>query len=292
MVKLVLGCGYLGLRVARQWLAAGQVVHAVTRSAERANELEREGLKLIVADVSDPGSLADRLPEAETVLYAIGYDATSGKSRKEVQHEGLNAVLDALRRQTGRLIYISTTGVYAQNDGQWIDEESDCKPTREAAKVALAAESLIRGHAFAERAFILRLAGIYGPGRIPHRGDLVAGRAIAAAPNDYVNLIYVDDAVSAILTVEAQGTPPQTYLVSDGHPVRRVDFFAELARLNGAPPPRFETPPSDALAASRSGSNKRISNARIRSELGFAPRCPSYREGLAAIVRESHSGGI
>jgi nucleoside-diphosphate-sugar epimerase len=287
MAKLILGCGYLGLRVARRWHAAGEVVHAVTRSAERANALEQQRLKPIVADVADRTSLAGQLLEVETVLYAIGFDAKAGKSRQEVQLDGLKSVLDALPEKIGRLIYISTTGVYAQDDGRWVDEESECQPTREAAVVALAAESLVRRHALAPRSFILRLAGIYGPGRIPHRADLIAGHAIKAAPDDYLNLIHVDDAVSAILAIEVEGKPPRMFLVSDGQPVRRGAFFAELARLGGAPTPRFEIPPPDVRAASRSGSNKRISNGRIRSELGFAPHYASYREGLAAIVRES-----
>jgi nucleoside-diphosphate-sugar epimerase len=291
MTKLIFGCGYFGLRVARQWIAAGEIVHAVTRSADRADELAREGVRPIVADVAEAKSIAGRLPEAETVLYAVGYDANAGKSRKAVQLDGLRVVLDALdvsaaerRASSARLIYISTTGVYAQTDGQWVDEESECRPTREAAVVALAAESIVRNHALGGRSFILRLAGIYGPGRIPYRGDLLAGRSIAASPDDFVNLIHVDDAVSAILAVEANGAPPRTFLVSDGHPVRRGEFMAEYARLVGGPAPRFEIPPPDVLAASRSGSNKRVSNARIRSELGFSPRYRSFREGLAAIV--------
>ena len=80
------------------------------------------------------------------------------------------------------------------------------------------------------RAFVLRLAGIYGPGRIPHRADLAAGRAIAALPEGHLNLIHVDDAAAAVLAVEAAGHPPRLYLVSDGHPVRRADYLAELAR--------------------------------------------------------------
>jgi nucleoside-diphosphate-sugar epimerase len=296
MSKLILGCGYLGLRVARKWIAAGDVVHAVTRSTERADELAREGLRPVVADVADAESIAGRLPEAETVLYAIGYDAKAGKSRTTVQLEGLTTVLDALsitaaeRRATlGRLIFISTTGVYAQTGGEWVDEESECHPSREAAIVALAAEELIRGHALADQSFVLRLAGMYGPGRIPHRGDLLAGRPVAASPDDFVNLIHVDDAVSAILAVETNGAPPRTFLVSDGHPVRRCEFMAEHARLVGATPPRFEIPPPDVLAASRSGSNKRISSARIRGELRFSPRYPSFREGLAAIVGDENA---
>jgi nucleoside-diphosphate-sugar epimerase len=285
MPKLILGCGYLGSRVARRWLDAGEVVHAVTRSPERAAEFARRGLKPIVADVAAPASLAGQLSEAETVLYAIGYDHREGRSREEVQLAGLRAVLDALPPQTGRLIYISSTGVYGQTSGEWVNEESPCQPTREAGRVALAAEELLARHPLGQRTFVLRLAGIYGPDRIPHRGDLMAGRPIFAIAESYLNLIHVDDAAAAVLAVEAHGRPPRMYLVSDGQPVRRSDWFAELARLFGAPPPRFEPPSPEALAESRSGTDKRISNARIASELHFSPRYPSYREGLTAIVR-------
>ncbi|HEV2968476.1 MAG TPA: NAD-dependent epimerase/dehydratase family protein [Pirellulales bacterium] len=286
MTKLILGCGYLGLRVARRWLEAGEVVHAVTRSPERAAEFARQGLKPIVADVAEPDMLAGRLPEAETVLYAIGYDSRAGRSREEVQLAGLESVLDALPPRTGRLVYISSTGVYGQMSGEWVNEDSPCLPTREAGRVALAAEELLARHPLGERTFALRLAGIYGPDRIPHRGDLMAGRPISAMLESYLNLIHVDDAAAAVLAAEAHGQPPRMFLVSDGHPVRRSDWFAELARLFAAPPPRFEPPSPEALAASRSGTDKRISNARIASELHFSPRYPSYREGLASIVRE------
>jgi nucleoside-diphosphate-sugar epimerase len=286
MSKLILGCGYLGSRVARRWLEAGEVVHAVTRSPARAAEFARRELKPIVADIAAPASLAGKLPEADTVLYAIGYDRGSGSSRDEVQIAGLQAVLEALPSRTGRLVYISSTGVYGQTSGEWLDEESPCQPTREAGRVALAAEELLARHPLGQRAFVLRLAGIYGPDRIPHRRDLMAGRPISAIAESYLNLIHVDDAAAAVLAVEAHGRPPRMFLVSDGHPVRRSDWFAELTRLFAAPPPRFEPPSPEALAASRAGSDKRISNARLLSELHISPRYASYREGLAAIARE------
>jgi nucleoside-diphosphate-sugar epimerase len=288
MAKLIFGCGYLGLRVARRWLAAGDAVFAVTRTSQRAEALERQGIRPIVADVAIRSSLVGRLPEAETLLYAIGYDRTSGRSRETVHVVGLKDILDELPPRIGRIIYISSTGVYGQSAGETVDEQTPCRPTREAGRIALAAEELLAAHALGPRAFILRLAGLYGPGRIPRRSELIDGRPIVAAPESFLNLIHVEDAVEAVLAVEAHGAPPRMYLVSDGHPARRGDYFAELARLLGAPPPRFEPPPKT-LSESRSDSNKRISNARICSELHFVPRFPTYREGLAAIVRESEA---
>jgi nucleoside-diphosphate-sugar epimerase len=284
MSKLILGCGYLGSRVAAGWHAAGHEVFAVTRSAHRAAELERQGLRPIIADVADASSLDSRLPTAETVLYAIGYDASSGRTRDEVQIAGLRQTLDALPADTGRIVFISSTGVYGQTTGRWVDEESPCEPTREAGRTALAAEVLLRAHPLGNRAIILRLAGIYGPGRIPHYRDIAADRPIAAEPNSHLNLIHVEDAAATVFAAESRGQPPRLYLVSDGQPVRRGEYVAALCDHFKLPPAQFAPPPPDVLAQSRSGTDKLISNARLVSELNPAFRFPSYRDGLAALI--------
>ncbi len=284
MSQLILGCGYLGSRVAARWQAAGREVFAVTRSSTRAEELARQGLLPIVADVAEPKSLAGRLPAAQTVLYAIGYEPASGRTREAVQLAGLQGVLDALPADVGRIVFISSTGVYGQNAGQKVDENTPCEPAREAGRVALAAEQLLAAHLLGDRAIILRLAGIYGPGRIPHQRELSAGRPIAADPNGHLNLIHVDDAVAAVCAAEMHGVPPRLYLVSDGQPVRRRDYLAELCRTFGFPPPTFAPPPPEIRAASRSGSDKLISNDRLIRELHPEIRFPSYREGLALLA--------
>src|SRR5437763_16613030 len=129
MSKLVFGCGYLGLRVAAGWRATGHELFAMTRSVDRAAKLEQQGLRAIIGDVASRQALAGKLPVAETVLYAIGYDPSGGRTREEVQIDGLRNVLNALPADTGRIIFISTTGVYGQTSGQWIDEETLCEPT-------------------------------------------------------------------------------------------------------------------------------------------------------------------
>lgn len=283
MTKLIFGCGYLGQRVAVLWKAAGERVHVVTRSSERAREFDAAGYFPVVADIADPASLKN-LPPADSVLFAVGFDRTAGRSMHEVYVDGLRNVLDALPGHVGRLIYISSTGVYGQTDGDWVDEESPCRPEREGGRACLAAEELLKQHAHGDRAIILRLAGIYGPGRIPRRDDLVAGRPIAAAQRGFLNLIHVDDAAQIVLAAEQSTRAPRTYVVSDGQPVERGEYYAELARLLHAPAPQFTPLPADSPAASRAGSDKRICTDRLRSELSFTLTYPSYREGLAAIV--------
>ena len=267
----------------RRWLDAGKRVYIVTRSHERAGRFAAQGYSPIVADVLRPQSLAD-LPAADTVLYAIGHGRGTSPTVREIFVDGLRSVLGALPSATGKFIYISSTGVYAQSQGEWVDELSPCEPQRQGGRACLAAEQLLAAHALGNRAIVLRLAGLYGPERIPNAELIRGGKPIAAPERGYLNLIHVDDAASVVLAAEERAHPPCTYVVSDGHPVLRRTYYEELARLLHAPGARFELPPSDAPAAVRATSDKRANSARMTAELGVKLAYPSYREGLAAIV--------
>jgi nucleoside-diphosphate-sugar epimerase len=284
MAKLILGCGYLGARVARRWLAAGQQVFVVTRDGQRAAALAKEGYRPLVADVLRPASLA-HLPQAETVLYAVGYDRGAGASIHDVFVGGLQAVLDALPPGTGKIIYISSTGVYAQSHGEWVDEDSPCQPRRAGGRACLEAEQALAAHRLGARAIVLRMAGLYGPGRIPNAVEIRRHQPLAAPQQGHLNLIHVDDAASVVLAADERATAPRSFVVADGHPVERRIYYEELARLLGAPPPDFTVPPADSPAAARAARDKRVKNSRMAAELGVALAYPSYREGLAAIVQ-------
>jgi nucleoside-diphosphate-sugar epimerase len=114
--------------------------------------------------------------------------------------------------------------------------------------------------------------------------DLAAGRPIAAAEEGYLNLIHVDDAAAVVAAAETGPQPPRTYLVSDGHPCRRRDFYRHQAALLGQPEPEFVEPAADTPKSDRARDNKRIRNTRMLQELGVPLEYPSYREGLAAMV--------
>jgi nucleoside-diphosphate-sugar epimerase len=284
MTKLVFGCGYLGRRVAKLWRQQGDPVVAVTRSASKAAELAGDGIQPLVADINRPESLGPigKVSEIGTVLFAVGFDR-SGRTIREVYVEGLAAVLRVLPA-VSRLIYISSTGVYGQVTGDVVDETSPCQPTREGGKACLAAEQLLQQSNLAKQTIILRLAGIYGPDRVPRAKELQAGTAIAAPAQGYLNLIHVDDAAAIVLLAEERAMPPALYCVSDGQPVIRAEYYRELAQLVGAPPPRFIDPTPDSPAAQRAASDKRVSNARLLRDLAPTLRYPTYREGLRAIV--------
>jgi nucleoside-diphosphate-sugar epimerase len=283
MRRCIFGCGYLGSRVARRWLNAGGPVFVVTRSVHRAEELEQEGFRAIVADVTQPQTLVG-LPAAETVLYAVGYDRRSGVSRQQLYVDGLRNVLAALSPQTGRILYVSSTGVYGSAAGAWVDEDSPCRPTRDAGMAMEAAERMLRGSPFGGRSIMLRMAGIYGSGRIPRMTDLVQGRPIGIAEREHLNLIHVEDAAAVVLAAESCPNLPGLYTVSDGHPCRRREFYRQLAALLGLPEPAFVAPEADAAGSERTHDDKRVRNARMLRELDVRLRYANYQQGLAAIV--------
>ncbi|TWT86857.1 NAD dependent epimerase/dehydratase family protein [Pseudobythopirellula maris] len=277
--RLIFGCGYLGERVARRWLAAGDLVTVVTRSAQRAAGFASDGLSPFVADVTQPDTLAG-LPAADTVLYAVGFDRAAGPSVVETYAGGLSNVIAALKAEPERLIYASTTGVYGDAAGGWIDETTPTGPGREGARASLAAECVLTASPLAGRSVRLRLAGLYGPGRVPYLRALSDGEPIAAPAEGYLNLIHADDAAAVVVAAADGPQTPSLLCVSDGSPVVRREYYSEAARLVGGPPPQFTAPDPDSPRAARAAVNRRVRNTRLVAALGFSPVYPSYREGL------------
>jgi len=272
----------LGQRVLRLWRAAGEKVYAVTRSAERAVQWQREGTSPLVLDITEKITAAAPA-DVDTVLFAVGFDPHAGHSIREVYVDGLARVLAWLPSNIERFIYISSTGVYGSFAGEWIDESSPCEPVREGGKACLEAEKLLAASPFGDRSVALRLAGIYGPGRIPRVGDLRAGNPIEAEPDGYLNLIQVEDAARIVVLADQNRNTSQFLLVSDGHPIQRCEYYEELARLVNAPVPRFTAPPAT-TPPRRGSADKRIRNDRLLKELRPTFQFPDYRAGLADAV--------
>jgi nucleoside-diphosphate-sugar epimerase len=262
--------------VGRTWLSQGHRVTGFTRRSTNAEELRRDGIEPIIADVLEPKSLLC-LPYADTVLYAIGLDRTSGASMRSVYVDGLANVLDHLPPPR-RFIYVSSSSVYGQSDRSWVDEDSPTEPLEESGQVVLDAERLLR--AGLPQAIILRFAGIYGPNRLLRQRIIEAGEPIVGDADKWLNLIHVEDGVQAVLAAEDRGVPGRSYNICDDQPVRRRDFYTELARCLSAPSPRFILPPPDQPTPPHEKANRRIRNRRMHEELGVQLCYASYREGL------------
>lgn len=291
MRKLIIGCGYLGERVARAWLAAGHETWVLTRSQSRADLLAEAGFQTLVGDVLDVASL-QRLPQAETILYAVGFDPSQQASKREVYVDGLRNVLREMRSTSRRFIYISSTSVYGQDDGEVVNESSPALASSENGRICCDAEAAV-WEAFpnsdndqvVDGALVLRLSGIYGPGRLLARVEqLRRGVALAGNPDAWLNLIHVEDAVQAVSAAELRGQAGSTYLISDDRPLRRHEYYAEMANRIGLPAPTFEPLAADALERQRL--NKRCDNRRLREELGVELKYPTVSDGLRHLFAE------
>jgi nucleoside-diphosphate-sugar epimerase len=269
---LIIGCGYLGRVVARLWLDQGRNVAALTRG--RSAELEALGLTAIAGDVTDRGSL--RLPQVQTVLYAVGLDRSAGKPMRDVYVQGLANVLDALPKPQ-RLIYVSSTSVYGQTDGSRVDESSPTEPVEESGRIVLDAERTLQMRL--PEATILRFAGIYGPNRVLRKAAILKGDPLVGDAEKWLNLIRVEDGASAVLAAEARGTPGETYNVSDGTPMTRREFYTTMAGYLGAPAAKFEPGPPPATPEA----NRRLSNRKMLDDLGVSLKYPDFRVGLRDI---------
>ena len=179
---LIIGCGYLGRRVAAHWRETIREVFALTRSTETATQFSQHGWNPIIGDITKPESLVP-FPEVDTVLLSVGFDRRAGYDIQTAFVGGIKNTIAKLPSTISRLIYISSTGVYSQSNGEWVDEESTCEPQRPGGVACLEAERFLQQSRFSDRLVILRLAGIYGPERIPRMASIQKGCLLYTSPS-------------------------------------------------------------------------------------------------------------
>lgn len=273
MKLLIVGCGYVGSSVVRK--AAGyERIYALTRTEERAEELAELGVEPIVGNWLNLG--ATILPEVEHVLVSVPHrpDPELGE---QTHVEGLLS-LTRLIGSFKRLIYLSTTGVYGQAQGV-VNEATPASPTRIGPEIAVAAERWLQAKVDASRLTILRLAGIYGPGRIPLAARLKAGESLQVPQQGHLNLVHVVD-IARVVHAAFQADLTQTlYLLSDGNPVQRNEFYGFLAKLCGVAEPKYEEPDPNSPKVRRA-TDKQVSSAALVQELHYEFEYPDYRAGL------------
>lgn len=271
MTTLIVGCGYLGRRVAARLLERGDRVLGTTRSAAWAGSLDGLGVEPVVVDLTDEG--AWRLPEADRVVYCVGYDRTSGHSMRSVYVDGLRRFFERTPA-VGRLVYASSTGVYGRSLGGWVDEDSPTEPESESGRVCLDAEH----EALDKGASVVRLAGLYGPGRIIRRAAVVAGEPVSGDPEGCVNLIQIDDAATAIIAALDRGSPGRLTNAADDRAPTRRELYTLTARLLDVMPPTFDE------SAAGTEPIRRVANRRLKAELGVTLHYPDIAAGLPASI--------
>jgi len=283
---LVFGLGYTGAAIAATAAAAGLRVSVTSR--DPAHRVPPAGVRLLAFAEAGPA-----LADVTHVLATAPPQEAAGDPVLAAYGPAL-AAAPALRW----VGYLSSTGVYGDRGGGWVDEATPPAPGQARGRRRLAAErawAALAGHAAVD---LLRLGGIYGPGRSPF-DDLSAGRARRIVrPGQVFSRIHRDDIVRAVLAALAQPRPPGLRVLNlvDDEPVETAAVIEEAARLLGVPPPPalpFEAAAlgMSAMALSFWSENRRVGCARTRQALGISWRYPTYREGLRAILAEQRADG-
>lgn len=289
---VIFGCGYVGGALARRAAAAGMRVTGLTRNAGRAAELAEQGVHMVVADLASSDWKAQVPPGAELVVNCVSAaDGTPAGYRRSYV-EGTRAILEwaaAGARPVGTLVYTSSTGVYPQGDGAVVDESAPTGGASATAAILVEAEHLVRSATPTPcaRSFVLRLAGIYGPGRHSLLDQLRAGAEVINGRGEHrLNLIHRDDAVGAILAcLHAPGpVAGGVFNLSDGHPEPKAEVVAWLAARLGRASPQFDTTGPSIRRGGAGVPDRVIANGAIRRVLGWEPLYPSFREGYAALL--------
>lgn len=288
---VVFGAGYVGAALARAAAARGARVWALTRNADKAAALAADGISTVVADLaaSDWHGL---LPvEAEFVVNCVSSGGGGVEGYRRSYVEGLNSILawGGAARRPGTLVYTGSTSVYPQDGGVRVDETAPTGVGEGTAAILLEAER--RARAWPGRSFVLRLAGIYGPGRHHLLNALRAGAAEVAGVGDHrLNLIHRDDIVAAILAVLAApaALAGGIFNVADDGTAAKAEVAAWLSARLGRPAPAFTGSPAGGRR--RVTPDRVIANDRLKAVLGWRPQFPSYREGYAAILADGGAG--
>lgn len=280
MHVLVAGCGFLGRAAAAALLARGDRVTGVRRSPSAAAELEALGIEPLILDLTTPGA-AERIPEGVDAILACQSARGDGAAPYRAAYVDANrALLSAAQaRRVRAFVYTSSTGVFGQTSGGDVDEDSKTAPAGETGAVLVEAEQLILRAAVAGApARVLRLSGLYGPGRA-FAVDRVRSGAMALGPGDetWMNFCHLEDAVAFAVAALDRGRPGAVYHGTDASPARRREVIAWVAQRLGIEPRRGE-------AGAAAGPHRRVLGAKTREALGVALKYPSFREGFAPLI--------
>ena len=278
MTILVAGCGDLGTEAGLRFAAAGHTVVGWRRSPSK---LPPE-IKGVAADLSSPG-LPPIPADTTAVVISVAADSPSEEAYRTAYVSGISHVLDALERDgvtPRRVLFVSSTAVYGDAGGDWVDESTTAMPGSFSGRILREAEDLLheRLRETPTAAVVLRLGGIYGPGRTRLIDQVRNGTAVIPDTPRYTNRIHRDDAAGAIVQLcTMDDVPAPVYVGVDNDPAELGDVLRFLAAELG-----LEGPPSGNAGDGRGG-NKRCSNKLLRGT-GYSLVYPTFREGYRAIL--------
>ncbi len=293
MRVLIIGCGYVGLPLGAALVRAGHEVSGVRRGEAGAEELRAAGLTPVLADITRREELEKIPGEFDWVINTVSSTKGGVEEYRAVYLEATRHLIEWLsQRPPQKYLYTSSTSVYAQTDGAWVTEASPTEPTGDTSRVLVETEQLLLQAAREKNfpAVILRVAGIYGPGRGHLFQQYLRGEArLAGDGSRLINMIHRDDVVRAALAALEHGQPGRIYNVADDEPVTQREFFTWLSQQLQKPMPVPATEEENARRK-RGLTQKRVSNRRLREELQCELTHPTFRQGYAAEIARVAAG--
>ncbi|WP_112944847.1 MULTISPECIES: SDR family oxidoreductase [unclassified Rhizobium] len=290
MHLVIFGCGFSGTAIAKAFMAEGFRVSGTTRSVEKAAALRAQGIEAFVFDGETlDATLIDAMRSATHLVQSIA-PREAGDPLLKLAGERIETLMPELCW----IGYLSTVGVYGDHKGEWVSEETPCVPVSGRSKERLEAEAawIAIGERIGIPAAVLRLSGIYGPGRNAFV-NLARGTARRLIKKDQVfNRIRVED-IGASARFLSDHKLGGIYNVTDDRPGPPQDVIVEAARLMGVEPPpeqAFETAELTPMARSFYGENKRVSNAKLKAA-GFSFAFPTYPQSLAQLLQNERWRG-
>lgn len=283
MNLFVFGYGYTSRIFVRTFRSRFAAVAATVRDADKARRIATDGVtgRVFDGDRSDP-AIATDLAGADAVLVSVPPDAQGDPVLRRFAAD--IAAAPRLRW----IGYLSTVGVYGDHGGGWVDETTPATPSSERSIRRREAEEawLALGEASGKAVHVFRLAGIYGPGQnaLVNLREGTARRIVK--PGQVFNRIHVEDIAGVLMASLDAPRAGRVYNVTDDEPAPPQDVVAYAATLLGVPVPPdlpFETAELSPMARSFYSENKRVANRRLKDELGYTFRYPTYREALAAL---------
>ena len=298
MRVLILGAGYIGLPLAAELAGRGHDVSALRRDPSGAGAMRALGIKPLFADITQPGSLAGLPRTFDWVVNCVASGGGDLADYRATYLAGMRNVIEWLAPANApnrpdaripRFVYTSSTSVYGQNDGSVVDEKSAAEPVVETGRVLVEAENELFAQSKKRNflAIVLRVAGIYGPERGHWFRQFLKGDArLDGNGGRFLNMIHRDDVIGCIIAALGHGRAGEIYNAVDDEPVSQFDFFSWLAAALRKPMP--ESAPENLGATRKRGTtNKKVSNRKLKAELGYRFRYPTFREGYAAEIRDA-----
>ena len=295
MRVLIVGCGYVGLPLGAELVRQGHEVFGLRRSASAENELKSVGIQPLTGNVTKPETLAKLPRQFDWVVNCVAAGGSVENYRQIYLEGNRNLVSWLADSPPKKFVYSSSTSVYGQNDGSVVTEKSPVEPDAGTAKVLVETEKVLLEAASQRKipAAVLRVAGIYGPDRGHWFKQFLKNEArIEGDGSRFLNMIHRDDLIGCIIAALKNGRAGEIYNAVDDEPVSQKNFFEWLAGTLGKYPPP-SVPENSVENCKRGVTNKRVSNRKLKMELGYQFKHPNFRIGYSAeMLRLERAGEL